>query len=153
MQFEIREARSEKLPTYTSLYLKLPTGVVGLLPVIKQQEVYSYSELTGIVELPINRLLFLVKLLIPYGDVSFKRYIELPAVKVELNSSSFKVKPYDYQLEGIEYGLTKEGGWLLLDDQGLGKTLQMIYLAEELYKQGKVEHCLVICGVGGLRYN
>jgi hypothetical protein len=40
-----------------------------------------------------------------------------------------------------------------LDDQGLGKTLQMIYLAEVLHKTEGLEHCFIICGVNGLKYN
>ena len=36
---------------------------------------------------------------------------------------------------------------------GLGKSLQAIYLAEELYNKGKIEHCLIICGVNTLKYN
>lgn len=42
---------------------------------------------------------------------------------------------------------------MLLDVPGLGKTLQTIYIAQELKKKEKLEHCLVICGVNTLKSN
>ena len=42
---------------------------------------------------------------------------------------------------------------MLLDAPGLGKTLQMIYLAQELKRLGKIEHCLIICGINTLKIN
>jgi len=42
---------------------------------------------------------------------------------------------------------------MLLDDQGLGKTMTMIYLAEILKKRENLKHCLIICGVNSLKYN
>ena len=36
---------------------------------------------------------------------------------------------------------------------GLGKTCEAIYLAETLKHRGRLEHCLVICGVDSLRQN
>jgi hypothetical protein len=39
-----------------------------------------------------------------------------------VNFTEFKTQPFDYQLEGIEYGLN-HNNWLLLDAPGLGKTL------------------------------
>ena len=69
-----------------------------------------------------------------------------------LSEKNWKSSPYEYQKEGIEYGLNHDK-WLLLDMPGLGKTLQMIYLAEELKAQDKIEHCLIICGIASLRDN
>ena len=65
---------------------------------------------------------------------------------------TYKSKPFQHQLEGIEWGLNTDKG-LLLDDPGLGKTLQMIYLAMELKEQKGLEHCLIICGVNSLKQN
>ena len=50
--------------------------------------------------------------------------------KLETGKVVYKTQPFSYQLEGIEYGLTKHDSWLLLDAPGLGKTLQLTYLAE-----------------------
>ena len=69
-----------------------------------------------------------------------------------LSEKNWKSSPYEYQKEGIEYGLNHDK-WLLLDMPGLGKTLQMIYLAEELKAQDKIEHCLIICGIASLSDN
>lgn len=65
---------------------------------------------------------------------------------------SYKTTPFDYQLEGINFGLTHDS-WLLLDAPGLGKTLQLCYLAQELKKRHNVQHCLVICGINTLKTN
>ena len=66
--------------------------------------------------------------------------------------SSYKTSPFEYQKEGIEYGLNHDK-WLLLDAPGLGKSLQLIYLAEELKKRDNIEHCLIVCGVNTLKMN
>ena len=95
---------------------------------------------------------YIVKLLIPFDDVKFIQYKEFVLEAQNEPLKDFKVKPYKYQEEGIKFGLM-HNKWLLLDDQGLGKTLQMIYLAESLYEQGKIDHCVIICGVASLQYN
>lgn len=68
--------------------------------------------------------------------------------------SKFKVKPLRHQIEAINYGLAKNHDkWLLCDGMGCGKTCESIYLAETLYRRGKIKHCLIICGVDSLRSN
>ena len=73
-------------------------------------------------------------------------------VEIRLNEDNYITKPFNYQLEGIRFGLTNSK-WLLLDAPGLGKTLQMIYLAQELKERNEIDHCLVICGVNTLKHN
>lgn len=63
-----------------------------------------------------------------------------------------KTKLFDYQEDGVQFGLN-HNSWLLLDAPGLGKTLQLICLANELKKREKIKHCLVICGVSSLKNN
>lgn len=70
----------------------------------------------------------------------------------EYNLSKYKTKPYQYQLDGIQYGLN-HNKFLLLDAPGLGKTLQIIYLAQELKKRDNIKHCLIICGINTLKNN
>lgn len=72
--------------------------------------------------------------------------------EVSVDISSYKTIPYKYQMDGIKYGLTHDK-WMLLDAPGLGKTLQMIYLAKELKERKGVNHCLIICGINTLKYN
>ena len=59
---------------------------------------------------------------------------------------------YDYQLEGVKYGLNHHN-FLLLDEQGLGKTLQLITLARYKKLHQGLKHCLIICGVNSLKFN
>ena len=72
--------------------------------------------------------------------------------KLHIDTSNYPLQPYPYQLEAIEYGLQHKK-WLLLDQAGLGKTSVIIHIAEELYKQGKIKHCLIICGINNLKFN
>jgi len=64
---------------------------------------------------------------------------------------NFKTEPFTHQLEGILYGMEHDT-FLLGDEQGLGKTKQGIDLAV-IRKQSGSKHCLIICGVNGLKYN
>lgn len=59
---------------------------------------------------------------------------------------------YDYQLDGVKYGLNHHN-FLLLDEQGLGKTLQLITLARYKKQHQNLKHCLIICGINSLKYN
>lgn len=70
----------------------------------------------------------------------------------ETEEVSFKMKPFDHQLEAINYGLSREK-WLLLDSMGLGKTNSIIWLAETLKRRGIIDHCFIICGVNSLKQN
>ena len=152
--FIIKEEPANKLPNLTSLYINIGNYINNqhIKDSLTQQNLKYHDRKTGVYELPLNRLFFLVRLLIPFDDVQFIPYKQKEIEFKKCDPNSFKVKPYDYQLEGINYGLS-HNGWLLLDDQGLGKTLQMIYLAETLYRQGELEHCFIVCGVNGLKYN
>lgn len=66
----------------------------------------------------------------------------------------FHFTPFPHQIDAINYGLDpNHTKWLLLDSMGLGKSLEIIGLAETLKRRGKIDHCLVICGVDSLRQN
>lgn len=68
------------------------------------------------------------------------------------NDYKFKIKPFSHQIEGINYGL-KYDRFLLGDEQGLGKTMQAINIAVIKKQQRKYKHCLIVCGVNGLKWN
>jgi SNF2 family DNA or RNA helicase len=70
----------------------------------------------------------------------------------EIEKVSFKMKPFEHQLEAINFGLSQEK-WLLLDSMGLGKTNSIIWLAETLKRRGVIDHCFIICGVNSLKQN
>lgn len=65
---------------------------------------------------------------------------------------AFKTTPFKHQIEGFEYGLNHDR-WLLGDEQGLGKTKQVIDIAVAKKKLGLVSRCLIVCGVNGLKWN
>lgn len=64
----------------------------------------------------------------------------------------FKTEPFKHQIEGIEYGLEHKK-FLLNDEQGLGKTMQVINIACMEKQLHSYKHCLIICGVNGLKWN
>lgn len=70
----------------------------------------------------------------------------------EDETSKLGFKPYQHQVEGINFGL-KHHKFLLLDNPGCGKTNQTIGLAETLKRREKIEHCLVIVGINSLKSN
>lgn len=85
------------------------------------------------------------------GEFHFnKNYNQQPLSEIE--KVSFKMKPFEHQLEAINYGLSQEK-WLLLDSMGLGKTNSIIWLAETLKRRGIIDHCFIICGVNSLKQN
>lgn len=116
-----------------------------------------YHKTKKIWEVPETSLAQLLDLMTFYTDMKLhlvkEESDELLAPLTEEEISSFKYRPYQHQVDAINYGLTKKEKWLLLDSMGLGKSLEMMYLAETLYRRGKIEHCLIICGVDSLRTN
>lgn len=71
---------------------------------------------------------------------------------IELPDFNFKTKPFEHQIEGFNYGLNNDR-WLLGDEQGLGKTKQVIDIAVAKKQLKGYKHCLIICGVNGLKWN
>jgi SNF2 family DNA or RNA helicase len=85
------------------------------------------------------------------GEFHFGRQFNLDPLS-ETEKVSFKMKPFEHQLDAINYGLAHEK-WLLLDSMGLGKTNSIIWLAETLKRRGIIDHCFIICGVNSLKQN
>ena len=149
---QIIENLSDKLPSYTSLYLKLQFYNQDLFRFLSQIEDSYYDTNNNGFEILPNKLYLIINKLIQYDQVELITYTENINKKYQCDQNNFKIKPYSYQLDGINYGLNKNQ-WLLLDDQGLGKTLQMIYLSQELKERENIQHCLIICGINSLKYN
>ena len=83
----------------------------------------------------------------PYVNLTEEKSVaEIPA------NFKFKTEPFKHQIEGFEYGL-QNNRWLLGDEQGLGKTKQVIDIAVAKKLQKGYKHCLIICGVNGLKWN
>ena len=103
-------------------------------------------------EVPASHLSFLLDSLAYIDDINLELMPERADEPQHKPMLDYKTKPFPHQMEAIEYGLNHDS-WLLLDSPGLGKTLQMICLAEELRAQRGVEHCLIVCGIATLRAN
>lgn len=119
---------------------------------VKSCGTYFYHETNHLWEVPITLLAYLLDNLFYFDDIDLIVQDEEVQENQRHAILSYKTNPYPYQKEGIEFGLNNNK-WLLLDMPGLGKTLQMIYLAEELKAQDKIEHCLIVCGIASLRDN
>lgn len=85
------------------------------------------------------------------GQFHFGRQFNLDPLS-ETEKVSFKMKPFEHQLETINFGLEHEK-WLLLSSMGTGKTNMIMWLAETLKRRGIIDHCFIICGVNSLKQN
>lgn len=74
---------------------------------------------------------------------------EKEEVKVDFE---FKTTPFQHQIDSFKYAMKKDR-WLLGDEQGLGKTKQVIDIAVYKKLTKGYKHCLIICGVNGLKWN
>lgn len=106
-------------------------------------------------EIPFNKLSEL-KLKLTENKSKFEIYNEdIAEVEKELvipEGFEFKTKPFQHQIDGFNYGLVNDR-WLLGDEQGLGKTKQVIDIAVAKKLEKNYKHCLIICGVNGLKWN
>lgn len=104
-------------------------------------------------EMPINNIVSLCNKFEDIEIIIEGFYEDLHKIELENDIPKniiFKTKPFPHQLDGIRFGLNHDR-FLLCDDQGLGKTLQIIDLVECLGE--KVKKALIICGVNSLKYN
>lgn len=147
----IKELTTKRIPGQSSLFISFDYNdkIVALL---KECTPCDYNKKTNIWEIPATRLAKFVNSAYKIDEIEFYPQTVKKSVDVEYPLQKYKTTPYDYQREGIQYGLN-HNKWLLLDAPGLGKTLQLIYLAQELKKRNNVEHCLIVCGINTLKTN
>ena len=132
-----------------------------IVDTLKTIPTYYYHKSDYSWEIPINYLSMALEALTFIDDVylhllpeeeSEPKQIDFKLTKTEIDQ--FRFKPFDHQIEGINFGLDpKHNKWLLCDSMGLGKTNEIIWYAETLKRRGLIDHCLVICGVDSLRQN
>ena len=122
-----------------------------LVEIIRTITPREYDRDTKTWEIPLNKLGEVANKLSDYDVTITGQYIRLKdeneQVKLPANFK-FKTTPYEHQIEGVKYGLS-HNKWLLGDEQGLGKTKQVIDIA----RARNVKHCLIICCVNGLKWN
>lgn len=150
----IEEKTTVKLPGITSLFVTFDfnRAVVDELKLLSNT---FYNADTKEWEIPITSLSEFIDRTCKIDTIDLHlAQDEISGVADDLvvDKSKYKTQPFDYQLEGINFGLT-HNQWLLLDAPGLGKSLQLIYLAQELKQRHNIQHCLVVCGINTLKTN
>lgn len=122
---------------------------------VKQMGTRVYNPENHTWEMPINNIISLCN---KFDNEEIKIdgiYENLDEKKFKTNipkDFEFKTKPFEHQIEGVRFGLDKKK-FLLCDDQGLGKTKQIIDLVGCLDKTDTINKVLIICGVNSLKYN
>lgn len=148
----IDERKAAKVPGLTSLFLNFNYNT-SIIDAIKTCDCYIFDKKTKLWEVPISELSKLLDSLYEIDDIQLN-LLEDNTHKQDSDYilNNYITKPFEYQQEGIKYGLNHDK-WLLLDAPGLGKSLQIIYTALELKERKNIKHCLIICGVNTLKSN
>ena len=87
-----------------------------------------------------------------YDEIKKLQVLEAEQINYIPNNYKFKINPFKHQIDGVNFGL-KYDKFVLGDEQGLGKTMQAINIATIKKLQKGYKHCLIICGVNGLKWN
>lgn len=122
---------------------------------IKQMGTRVYNPDNHTWEMPINNIIGLcnkfenqeIQISGIYEDLHKQEFeIDIP------KDYTFKSKPFNHQIDGVRFGLNKKK-FLLCDDQGLGKTKQIIDFVGCLEETDTINKVLIVCGVNSLKYN
>ena len=148
---KIQERQTVKCPGVTSLFISFNYNkyVVDEIKLLTDR---YYDSNTNEWEVPLTSLSEVIDRCCVYDDITIIPAENKSVEHKKYELLNYKTKPFDYQEEGIQFGLNMDK-WLLLDAPGLGKTLQLTYLASELKNRYNVEHCLIICGINTLKMN
>ncbi len=122
---------------------------------IKQMGTRVYNPDNHTWEMPINNIIGLCNKFENQEVQIFGIYEDLHKQEFEIDipkDFEFKTKPFRHQVDGVRFGLNKKK-FLLCDDQGLGKTKQIIDLVGCLEKTDTINKVLIVCGVNSLKYN
>lgn len=148
---KIEEKKTKRIPGESSLFITFDYNP-EIVAIIKTCTPLHFDKKTKIWEIPSTRLAKFINLAYEHDDIELKLQKTKTKEFITYELNKHKTKPYSYQEEGIQFGLNNDT-FLLLDAPGLGKTLQVIYLAEELKKRYKIKHCLIVCGINTLKTN
>ena len=148
---KIEERSTVKVPGLTSLFVSFQYNK-NIVDCIKKLETSFYNSEHKEWEVPLTAFSELVDRCCEFDEIDVKLQADVKNQIVNYPLMDYKTKPFEYQRQGIEFGLT-HNKFLLLDDPGLGKTLQLLYLAQELKQREHIQHCLIICGINALKLN
>lgn len=146
----IEEKQTKKLPGFTSLFLSSKYNPY-IIDVIRDISPKNFDKKSNVWELPITSLHVLLNELAKIDEIELS-FLQEEKTDEDKKITISKNGLFPHQKEAVIYGLN-HNKWLLLDSPGLGKTLSMITLAEELKKRDNIKHCLIICGVNTLKSN
>ena len=158
----IVESRPIKMPGLSSLKVSFSYNKTTVDTIKSANVCAVYHEKARLWEVPCCYLTRLLDALTFIDDISLtllkedrvqteSMYITPEPPLSEEEIGAFRFSPFDHQKEAIDYGLTVQKKWLLLDGCGVGKTLEVIGLAETLKRRGKIDHCFIICGVNSIK--
>ena len=150
---KISERATSKLPGITSLFISFNYNKEYVDKIKTLSNSYNFDKKAKEWEFPLTSLSSLLDYFALHDDVDIQLLPDTPKKnEVYDKKGNFKTKLFDYQEQGVEYGITHPR-WLLLDSPGLGKSITAIYIAQELKRLKNIEHCLIICGVNTLKTN
>lgn len=158
----IVESRPIKQPGLSSLKVSFSYNKTTVDAIHSADVCAKYHEKEKLWEVPCCYLTRLLDALTFIDDISLtllkedqvlteSMYITPEPPLSEEEVKAFRFSPFTHQKEAIDFGLTKHKKWLLLDGCGVGKTLEVIGLAETLKRRGKIDHCFIICGVNSIK--
>lgn len=149
---EINIRKAEKVNGDMGAFISFPYNA-ELVSILRNQTSRFWHSATKEWEVPVKKLSSIIS---EFGNIEIKlvgNYISEVKKEVSLPKGfKFKTSPFDHQVEGFEYGL-KYDSFLLGDEQGLGKTKQVIDIAVAKKICKGYKHCLIVCGVNGLKWN
>jgi hypothetical protein len=144
----IEERVADKVPGLTSLFITFEYNK-DIIDVIKTCDGSYWNKKKLWWEVPLLNLSYLLDMLTLVDDITLKLIKDEKPHTIEYEKREGDIL-FPHQVEGIKFGLSRDR-WLLLDAPGLGKTLQIIRLAEELQRTRNINHCLIICGLNSLK--
>lgn len=147
INIECRQA--DKVADKFSLYVSFSFNQF-FIDEIKELPERAWHKDTKEWEVPVNQLENLLHLFEKQDVKISGQYVDMtPVTDIDYQ---FKTEPYEHQKVGFLYGLNHTK-WFLGDEQGLGKTKQVIDIACALKEKKHYTHCLIICGVNSLKWN
>lgn len=152
MTITIKIRKSKFIGDDFSAYVSFPYNE-NIINTIRGFKRRSWIKGTKQWEIPINNVEFLMN---EYPHCNFDisgHYVDMSPIEViKADSFNFKTKCFEHQIKSFEYGMA-HNRWLLGDEQGLGKTKQVIDIAVAKKQTLGYKHCLIICAVNGLKWN
>ena len=148
----IKIRKSKFMSDDYSAYISFPFNQ-DIIDVIKSMKKRSWIKGSKEWEIPIDYIDILFE---EFPNETFYmsgRYVDLsPKSYPTAEDFNFKTNPFSHQIEGFNYGMSHDR-WLLGDEMGLGKTKQVIDIAVARKEIYGYKHCLIVCGVNGLKWN